>query len=176
VTLVVYAPRSIGDVASAIRAELEPKLAGVRLSVRTLTAQLEGGLAQERLMARLAGIFGALALLLACVGLYGLLAYTVARRTSEIGMRLALGAQRAQVLQLVLRDAARMLVFGTLLGILAAWGTIRVVSSMLFGVTATDPATIAAALTVLMATGLVAAYLPARHATRVDPMVAFRCE
>jgi putative ABC transport system permease protein len=175
-TLVVYAPGSIGKVASAIRAELEPRLAGVRLSVRTLTAQLEGGLAQERLMARLAGIFGALALLLASVGLYGLLAYTVARRTSEIGIRLALGAQRAQVLQLVLSDAAWMLVFGALLGIPAAWGAMRVVSSMLFRVTATDPATIAAALTVLMATGLVAAYVPARRATRVDPMVALRCE
>jgi predicted permease len=176
VTLVVYAPGSIGKTASAIRAELQPRLAGVLLQIRTLTAQLEEGLAQERLMAALAGIFGGLALALALVGLYGLLAYTVARRTSEIGIRLALGAQRAQVVRLVLSDALRMLVSGVLFGVSAAWAVTRVVSSMLFGITATDPATIAVAVTVLIATGLVASYLPTRHAMRVDPRTALRCE
>jgi predicted permease len=173
--LVVYAPGSVRAVAAAIRAELEPKT-GVRLIVGTLTERLERNLSQERLMATLAGIFGGLALLLAAVGLYGLLAYTVARRTSEIGVRLALGAQRTQVLRLVMSDALRMLAFGVLAGVPAAWTGLRLVSSMLFGLTASDPATISVAVTVLMATGLLAAFIPARRATRVDPLTALRCE
>ncbi len=176
ITLIVYAPGSTGQVASALRAELQPKLAGVRLSIRTLSAQLEGGLAQERLMASMAAIFGVLALLLACVGLYGLLAYTVTRRTSEIGIRVALGAQRTQVLELVLSDALRMLGVGVLLGLPAAWAMAHVVSSMLFGIAVNDLQTSAGAVTVLMIMGLVAAYVPARRATRVEPMIALRCE
>jgi predicted permease len=175
-TLVIYAGGSLLQVASAIRAEIQPKLAGAPLTIRTLTAQLESSLAQEKLMATLAGVFGALALALAAVGLYGLLAYTVARRTSEIGIRLALGAQRAEVLRMVMGDAVRMLGFGAAFGLPAAWVTLRLVSTMLFGLTATDPATIVVAVTVLMMTGLLAGYLPARRATKVDPMVALRVE
>ena len=146
------------------------------MQIRTLTARLEGSLVQERLMATLASAFGLLALVLASVGLYGVLAYAVVRRTSEIGIRLALGARRSQVLALVLNSAVRMLALGTLFGLPAAWVTSRVVSSMLFGLTADDPTTIVGAVTVLLVIGLVAAYIPARRATRIEPLVALRCE
>jgi ABC-type antimicrobial peptide transport system permease subunit len=176
VTLEIFAAAPLMHVASAIRAEVEPKLAGKPIRVRTLTAQLESSLVQERLMATLACAFGLLALVLASVGLYGVLAYTVVRRTSEIGIRLALGAQRSQVLALVLNSAMRMLALGVAFGLPAAWAAARVVSSMLFGLTADDPTTIAGAVTVLLVTGLVAAYIPARRATRIEPLVALRCE
>jgi ABC-type antimicrobial peptide transport system permease subunit len=176
VTLEISAAGSLARVESAIRAEVQPKLAGKPMQIRTLTARLEGSLVQERLMATLASAFGLLALVLASVGLYGVVAYAVVRRTSEIGIRVALGARQSQVLALVLNSAMRMLAVGTLFGVHAAWVTSRVVSSMLFGLTADDPTTIVGAVTVLLVTGLVAAYIPARRATRIEPLVALRCE
>jgi predicted permease len=176
VALEVFAAGSVAQVASAIRAEVQPKLAGKPIKMRTLTARLETSLVQERLMAALASAFGLLALVLASVGLYGVLAYTVVRRTNEIGIRIALGAARSQVLALVLSSAIRMIVLGIAFGLSAAWAASRVVSSMLFGLTANDPTTIAGALTVLLVTGLLAAYLPARRATRIEPLAALRCE
>jgi putative ABC transport system permease protein len=176
VTLEIYGAGSLAQAASAIRADVQPKLAGKLVRIETLTSQLEGSLVQERLMATLASAFGGLALMLAAVGLYGVLAYTVVRRTNEIGIRLALGAQRSQVLGLVMRDATRMLALGTALGLPAAWAASRLVSSMLFGLATTDPSTIVLAIALLVVTGLLAAYLPARRATKVDPLVALRCE
>jgi predicted permease len=176
VTLVVHAPRAVTEVAGAIRADLQPQLAGKPLRMRTLTSQLEGSLVQERLMATLAGMFGGLALLLAAIGLYGLLAYSVVQRTSEIGIRLALGARPAQVLALVMNDAAQMLVTGIAVGLPIAWAAARVVSSMLFGLTATDPRATGSAVLVLLIIALLAAFLPARRAAKVDPLVALRCE
>jgi predicted permease len=176
VTLEIYGAGSLAQAASAIRAEVQPKLAGKLVRIETLTSQLESSLVQERLMATLASAFGGLALMLAAVGLYGVLAYTVVRRTNEIGIRLALGAQRSQVLGLVMRDATRMLALGTALGLPAAWAASRLVSSMLFGLATTDPSTIVLAIALLVVTGLLAAYLPARRATKVDPLVALRCE
>ena len=176
VTLEVYGAGSLAQVASAIRAEVQPKLGGKLVKIQTLTSQLESSLVQERLMATLASAFGALALMLAAIGLYGVLAYTVVRRTNEIGVRLALGAQRSQVLGLVMRDAARMLALGTAIGLPAAWAASRLVSSMLFGLTTNDPLTIVLAIALLALTGLLAGYLPARRATKVDPLVALRCE
>jgi putative ABC transport system permease protein len=176
VTLEIFAAGSLAQVASAIRAEVQPKLAGKPLRIRTLTTRLESSLVQERLMATLASAFGLLALALASVGLYGVLNYAVVRRTSEIGIRLALGASRSPVLALVLSSATRMLAAGIVFGLLAAWTTSRIVSSMLFGLTTNDPTTIAGALTVLLVTGFVAAYIPARRATRIEPLVALRCE
>ena len=175
-TLEVYGAGSLAQVASAIRAEVQPKLGGKLVKIQTLTSQLESSLVQERLMATLASAFGALALMLAAIGLYGVLAYTVVRRTNEIGVRLALGAQRSQVLGLVMRDAARMLALGTAIGLPAAWAASRLVSSMLFGLTTNDPLTIVLAIALLALTGLLAGYLPARRATKVDPLVALRCE
>ncbi len=176
VTLVLYAPGAVAPVVSAIRAEFQPKLAGKPVRVRTLTAQLESSLAQEQLMAAVASAFGALALVLAAVGLYGLLAYWVARRTHEIGIRMALGAPHAKVVTLVLGDALRMLAWGTALGVPIAWGLSRFVSSMLFGLTTRDAPTLAGAVALLTVTGLLAAWLPARRAANVNPLVALRAE
>jgi ABC-type antimicrobial peptide transport system permease subunit len=126
-------------------------------------------------MATLASAFGLLALALASVGLDGVVAYAVVRRTVEIGIRMALGARQSQVLALVLNSAMRMLALGSLFGLPAAWAISRLVSSMLFGLTGDDPTTIVGAVTVLFMTG-VAAYIPARRATRIEPLVALRCE
>jgi putative ABC transport system permease protein len=144
--------------------------------VQTLTAQVDRTLTQERLLAALGTCFGALALVLAAVGLYGLLAYTVARSTSEIGIRMALGAERTAVLWGVFNGALRLLACGVALGIPAAWLGSRLIASMLFGLTATDPLTILGATVLLGATALLAAFLPARRASQVDPIVALRYE
>ena len=175
-TLVVYAPDSLSDVASALRTHLLTKLEGRPPLIRTLTAQLERSVARERLMATIASAFGALALALAAIGLYGLLAYWVARRTQEIGVRLALGARRSNVLTLVLRDALRMTALGVIIGIPAAWALGRVIASLLFGLTPTDVPTLVGAIAVLLATSLLAAWIPARRATRVNPVTALRYE
>jgi predicted lysophospholipase L1 biosynthesis ABC-type transport system permease subunit len=176
VTLEIFAPGSLSRVESAIRAEVQPKLAGKPMQIRALTTRLEGSLVQERLMATLASAFGLLALVLASVGLYGVVAYAVVRRTGETGIRMALGARQSQVLALVLNSAMRVLALGSLFDLPAAWATSRLVSSMLFGSSGDDPTTIVGAVTVLFMTGLVAAYIPARRATRIEPLVALRCE
>jgi predicted permease len=175
-TFVVRGSGSLTQVASSLRRKLQPRLLGTAIQVHTLTAQVEAALVQERLMATLAATFGALAVILAAIGLYGLLAYTVARRTSEIGVRMALGANRAGVMWLVIQDAVRILALGVVAGLPVAWAASRLISAMLFGLTTTDPATILAAAAILIAAGLLAGYLPARRASRVDPMVALRYE
>ena len=175
-TLEIHAPGSLAQVAAAIRAEVQSKLAGKPLRVRTLTGQLESGLVQERLMTTLATTFGVLALSLAVVGLYGVLAFNVARRTGEIGVRIALGARQSQVLREILYEAGRMVALGIAIGLPIAWMASRVVSSMLFGVTAHDAFTTVVAIAVLACAAFVAAFLPARRAARVDPLVAIRCE
>ena len=131
---------------------------------------------QERLIARLTELFGALALVLACVGLYGITAYAVALRTNEIGIRMALGAERWQILRMVLREALSLALLGVAIGIPAALAAGRLLSSMLYGLKASDPFTIAAATAVLLAVAGLAAFLPAYRASRVDPMVALRYE
>jgi predicted permease len=160
----------------AIRAEIAPRLPKIPLDVHALSEQVEGTLMQERMMAALATSFGMLALVLACVGLYGLLAFEVTRRRKEIGIRFALGARRSQVLAGIIRGAGRLLVMGAALGVPAAWAASRLVSSMLFGVTPTDPGTFAGACGLLVFTGFVAAFLPAYRASRVDPMQTLRNE
>ena len=130
----------------------------------------------ERLMAGLASCFGGLALLLACIGLYGLLAQEVRRRTREIGIRMALGAQRAQVLRMVLALGAGLSVVGLGLGVAGAWGLTRYLHSMLFGVTAMDATTLGLVGALLLAVGLAACLVPARRATKVDPLEALRYE
>jgi predicted permease len=173
---VVHASGSLTRVASELRRVLQPGMPGAAVQIHTLTAQVEAALVQERLMAALAAGFGALALILAAIGLYGLLAYTVARRTSELGIRMALGASRASLIWLILQNALRLLALGLLAGILAAIAASRWIAAMLFGLTATDPSTILTAAVVLLAAGLLAAYPPARHASRIDPMSSLRCE
>jgi putative ABC transport system permease protein len=168
-TLSVHAGGSFTQVASALRREFS-------VEPHPLDDQVEKTLIQERLMARLATSFGALAVILASVGLYGLMAYTVSRRTNEIGIRMALGATRESVLWLVMRDALKLLVLGTAIGLPAAWGLSRLIATLLFGLTPTDPLTVAGATATLALWGLAAAFLPARRAARVDPMAALRIE
>jgi putative ABC transport system permease protein len=175
-TLEIYAPGALAQVAAAVRAEIQPKLAGKPLRMRTLTGQLESGLVRERLMTTLASTFGVLALSLAVIGLYGVLAFNVARRTGEIGVRIALGARQSQVLGEILHEAGRMVALGIVIGLPIAWMASRLVSSMLFGVTAHDPVTTAVSIAVLACAAFVAAFLPARRAAGVDPLVAIRCE
>jgi ABC-type antimicrobial peptide transport system permease subunit len=124
----------------------------------------------------LAAFFGLLALLLACIGLYGVLSYTVMRRTSEIGIRMALGAQRGHVLWRVMREALALVLIGVGIGLLASLGAARMASALLFGLKPNDPLTVTSAALLLTAVAALAGYLPARTAARVDPMVALRCE
>jgi predicted permease len=135
-----------------------------------------GSIASQRFSVILLGIFAALALLLASIGIYGVLSCLVAQRTQEIGMRMALGARHVDVLRLVLADGARMMLVGIAIGVLAALGLTRWMTGMLFGVTPTDPLTFAAVAAVLCGIGLCACYVPAHRAMRVDPILALRHE
>jgi ABC-type antimicrobial peptide transport system permease subunit len=164
-------------VLAAIRAavrEVDPALPV--LNLRTQDEQIDRLHAQERLFARLSGFFGLLALALACVGLYGLMSYAVLRRTAEIGLRMALGARRAQVIRMILRESLTLVGLGVAAGIATAAVTSRLVSTMLFGLSGTDPLTYGASASLLAAVALLASLLPALRASRVDPMVAFRSE
>ncbi|MFZ0923252.1 MAG: ADOP family duplicated permease, partial [Candidatus Acidiferrales bacterium] len=144
--------------------------------VSTESEQIDRLLFQERLIARLSGFFGALALVLACIGLYGLLSYEVSRRTREIGIRMALGAQPGSVLKLVLRQGIALAIVGAAVGIGVALGVTRYLTSMLYDVHANDPLTMIAVAVLLVLVAFAACYIPARRATRVDPMVALRYE
>jgi predicted permease len=144
--------------------------------VVTLSEHVGRSLVQQKLVARLASFFGLLALLLACVGLYGVLSYAVARRTNEIGVRMALGAQPGNVLWLVLREALALVFGGVVIGLLAALFAAKLADSLLFGLKPTDPLTLAAAAVLLIVVGILASSLPARRAARIDPMVALRDE
>jgi ABC-type antimicrobial peptide transport system permease subunit len=142
--------------------------------VKTESQQIDRLLFQERLIARLSGFFGLLALVLACVGLYGLLSYEVSKRTREIGVRMALGAEPASVLNLVLRQGIALAIVGAVMGIGVALVMTRYLASMLYDVRANDPLTMIAVAVLLTLVALVACYIPARRAMRVDPMVALR--
>ena len=144
--------------------------------IRTMEEIVSSSVAQPRLEAILLGAFGALALILASIGVYGVMAYSVSQRTSEIGIRMALGASRSSVLRMVLSQGIRMTAIGLAIGCVAAIGLTRLMSGLLFGVSPTDPLTFAAVLVVLAAIAMLACYLPARRATKVDPMRALRYE
>jgi predicted permease len=186
----MYIPNTGGSVSFAVRTETDPNsfVPQVRamvsqldanlpiFEVRTETRQIEQQIFKERLVARLAGFFGALALLLACIGLYGLISYEVARRTREIGIRSALGAARSDVLRLVLTQGIRLVLVGSALGIGLAFAVTRYAKELLFGVKATDPSTFIGVMLLLFAVTLVACFVPALRATRVDPVIALRYE
>jgi predicted permease len=152
---------------------------GPQVPVADMTTQsqrIDQTISQERTFAKLCACFGALALLMACVGLYGTMAYAVARRTGEIGIRMALGATRGRVVRMVLREVAVLSAFGLLIGVVAAYQTTTFLKSFLFGVKPNDPVAIGASVAILIACALIAGYLPAFRASRIDPMAALRNE
>jgi predicted permease len=144
--------------------------------ISTESEQIERITFEERFIAQLSGFFGTLALLLACLGLYGLLSYEVTQRTREIGIRMAVGARRPDVVRLVLGQAIALVLAGAMVGLAASWGLARAMSSFLYGVHSGDPATFIAVALVLVMVAFAACYLPVRRATRVDPLVALRYE
>ncbi len=163
----------VGPVRRAVQ-ELDPR--EIIYSVQTLDEVLSNSFAARRLSMILLGIFAALALVLSCVGIYGVISYLVGQRTHEIGVRMALGAQRNDVLRLILGQGVRMAMIGVGIGLVAALALTRLMSRMLFGVSATDPLTFAGVAILLYGVAVVACYIPARRAMRVDPMEALRYE
>jgi predicted permease len=144
--------------------------------VRTLTEQMDDSLVEERQVASLSGMFGSLAVVLACVGLYGLMAYAVNRRTNEIGIRIALGARRIQIAAMVLRETLLLVVIGLALGIPSAMAASHLIRSEMYGLKPDDAVTILLASSVMAGIAVLAGFLPARRAMHTDPMIALRSE
>jgi predicted permease len=161
---------------AAIRAEIQALDRSLPATIRPFSDLIDKNLERERLVATLSGFFAGLALLIMSIGLYGVIAHGVQRRTREIGIRMSIGARRADVLWMVLRECLGLVVLGVAVGVPLSFWLLRAVASQLFGVTAGDPSTIAAATIVLVAVAVLAGYLPARRASRVDPLVALRQE
>ncbi len=160
---------SVRDVMAGVNPEID-------IQFRVLRTQIRESLVQDELMATLCGFFGALAILLAAIGLYGVISYTVAQRTNEIGIRMALGAQPSGIVQLIIREVSVVIAIGVAAGILLTLAGSKTASSLLFGLKPRDPVTIAAAVVILMAIGITASAIPARRAARLDPMQALRNE
>jgi hypothetical protein len=146
------------------------------LAVGSAEEMIDNELAPEQVVAKMSGSFGALALVLAGIGLYGVMSYMTARRTAEIGIRLALGAERSNVIWMVLRETWPLVAIGLTIGVAVSTEMARAFEKSLFGLSAFDPATTMAAIAVISMAALIAAYLPARQASRVDPLVALRYE
>ncbi|HEY6400918.1 MAG TPA: FtsX-like permease family protein, partial [Blastocatellia bacterium] len=172
--------RSFADPASATAAiqravrEVDPQTQVVNL--RTLNDVVDVSLMQERFVAQLGGFFSLFALLLTAIGLYGLISYATARRTREIGIRIALGARTADVIRLALREAMLLVSVGVVIGLGAAFAGVRLVESMLFGLGPNDPLTIALAALLMLIVAALACWIPVRRATKVDPMTVLRSE
>jgi putative ABC transport system permease protein len=176
-TLVVRTTGDPAQMINAVRNEIrsvDPSQAV--FEVATMEGLLSGAIAKQRFVMLLLAGFAALALALAAIGIFGVMAYTVAQRTQEIGIRMALGAQTGDVLRLVVRQGMRPALVGIGIGLAAALGLTRLVKTLLFGVTATDPLTFIVISLLLISVALPACWIPARRATKVDPMVALRDE
>jgi putative ABC transport system permease protein len=163
-------------VASSVKAAIEAVNRDISLQLTTFTVQIEESLVRERLLATLSGFFGGLALLLAIIGLYGVMSYNVARRRNEIGIRMALGAEQSRVLRMVLGEVATLIFIGLAIGMGATLATTRYVASFLYDLAPNDPKTLGSAAAILAITAIVAGYIPARRASRLDPMTALREE
>jgi hypothetical protein len=166
----------LGRLTPLIRRKIVGIAGQIPVEAFTLNDWVNQFLTQERLTAVLASTFGLLAMLLAAVGLYGVMAYSVAQRTAEIGIRMALGAEGANVLRLIMREATVLVLIGVAIGLPISLALGRLVASMLFNLTPSDPGSALGAVAILAGAALAAAYVPARRAAGVDPMVALRYE
>jgi ABC-type antimicrobial peptide transport system permease subunit len=175
-TLVISTPSSPATVVGAVGAEVQPEVATRPLLVRTLAAQVEGSLIRERVLAMLTTMFGTLALMLAAVGLYGLVSYSVTNRAREIGVRLALGATQTKIFRSILRDTLRLVAMGIAVGLPMALLLSRLARALVVGISPSDPVTMGSAATVLMVISVLAAFGPARRAARIDPVFSLRAE
>ncbi len=177
VTLVVLHTGDPAAMTAALRRLVQSRDADMPLyEVRTMNESLRFGLWEQRIYVSLMGVFALVALIIAAVGIYGVMAYSVAQRTQEIGIRMALGAARGDVLRLVVGQALRLTALGVGIGLAGAYAVTRLMASLLFGVSASDPPTFVGVTVILAASALVAAWVPSARATRVDPMVALRAE
>jgi len=165
-----------GEIVAAVKRVLNEINPAITVNFEGLKPMIDATILRERLMATLSGFFGVLALLLACVGVYGILSYGVTSRTTEIGIRMALGAQRTDVFWMILREAVWLVVIGVVIGLPLIFAVTRLAATLLFELSPTDPVSLVSAALLLLAVAIVAGYLPSRRATRVDPMVALRCE
>jgi putative ABC transport system permease protein len=162
---------------AAVRAEIWKLDADLPLfRIQTLDGILSHSVAAQRFNLLLLTVFASLALILAAVGIYGVMSYATAQRTHEIGIRVALGARTTDVLRLVMGQGLRLTVLGVIAGLIGSYGLTRVMTGLLFGVSATDPMTFGLITLLLATVSLVACYIPARRAMKVDPMVALRYE
>jgi putative ABC transport system permease protein len=173
-TFEVKASGALRAVSADLQQALRRQFPGVPLQIRTFTAQVENSIRGSIVMAQLTGFFGLLALLLGAVGIYGLLAYAVSQRTSEIGIRMALGAEPAAVVRMMLARGMRLVAAGILIALPVAWWASRLFAALLYGMKPFDPGTVAAAVAILIVVALAAGFGPARRAAKVDPMAALR--
>jgi hypothetical protein len=175
--LAVRTSGEVPGIGGRIREELRAAAPGLRIrGMEWVDQAMDQSLAIERMVAWIAGLFGGLALLLACLGLYGMVSYATARRTNEIGIRVSLGATPAQVTRMVLGDALVLGLAGVVVGVPAALAGSRLIAGLLFGIGAADPATVVGAALLLLAVVVAAAWLPAWRASAVDAMRALRCQ
>ena len=176
-SLVVRAKSDPRTIATAVRDQVWAIDPNQPVShIRTMDQLLDGMMAQRRLNMVLFALFGGVALVLAAVGVYGVISYSVTQRTHEIGIRMALGAGRADVLKLIVRNGMTLVLIGVAIGLIAAVALTRLMTTLLFGISATDPATFAAISGILTGVALAACFVPALRAIKVDPMVALRYE
>jgi len=174
--LMIRSRLSQAETVAAVKRVLNEINPAITVSFRGFTTMIEATILRERLMATLSSFFGMLAFLLACIGLYGILSYSVSSRTNELGIRIALGAQRRDMSWLILREALLLVIAGLAVGLPMIFAVTRVAATLLFGLTPTDPISLFLAALLILAVAMVAGYLPARRATRVDPLVALRYE